>query len=306
MNRYQHEVAEMDRRHRLLTRALSFVGAAVVAMATLWSAGLPPSKWLQLASWWESSTPQSTPTATRPQDAAMPGAAVVSAAQVADKAAVEIASTIPAPLYLVATAPGRNSREGTAQIGTNPENPQTFTAGAILANGARLREIYAERVVLERGTETLTLYTSGKSSGALRDRSKGTEHLAIIGGAAAPAKVESPPERRLTDVVRSMPLYQDETLVGLRIVPGREAGLFAQLGLQTDDVITALEGAPIADASSATDLLRTLTDGAVINVTIRRGANTKIIALDGSLITAAQTRSALANQAGSMPGAPAI
>jgi len=36
------------------------------------------------------------------------------------------------------TARGRNAREGTARLGTHPENPQTYAAGAILANGARL------------------------------------------------------------------------------------------------------------------------------------------------------------------------
>ncbi|HSH64676.1 MAG TPA: hypothetical protein VLB84_02510 [Bacteroidia bacterium] len=41
MNRYQQEVAEMDRRHRLRVRGVSFTAAAVLAIAALWSAGLP-------------------------------------------------------------------------------------------------------------------------------------------------------------------------------------------------------------------------------------------------------------------------
>jgi len=35
MNRYQSEVAEMDRRRRLVVRGLSFVGAALLIMAAL-------------------------------------------------------------------------------------------------------------------------------------------------------------------------------------------------------------------------------------------------------------------------------
>jgi hypothetical protein len=49
-------------------------------------------------------------------------------------------STVPLPLILVRTQAGRNSREGFAQIGVNARTPQTYQAGAILANGAHLTD----------------------------------------------------------------------------------------------------------------------------------------------------------------------
>src|SRR5512147_151082 len=39
-------------------------------------------------------------------------------------------STQEMQLVLVATAPGRTPREGTATLGTDPRNPQTYAAGA--------------------------------------------------------------------------------------------------------------------------------------------------------------------------------
>jgi hypothetical protein len=51
-------------------------------------------------------------------------------------------------LVLVATSPGRTPRDGTASLGTDPRNPQTYAAGASLVNGAVLAEIHADHVVL--------------------------------------------------------------------------------------------------------------------------------------------------------------
>jgi type II secretory pathway component PulC len=64
-------------------------------------------------------------------------------------------------------------------------------------------------------------------------------------------------EDHLTDVVRSMPHYDGEQLTGLQVFPGQFASAFAQLGLRAGDIVTAINGSPIAEQAAATDMLRT-------------------------------------------------
>src|SRR4051794_33361966 len=74
-------------------------------------------------------------------------------------------SKTPLPLILTGTSPGRNAREGHAYIGVNKDSPQTYMAGALLVNGARLTEIYAQYVVLEKSGKSVRLYLLDSKEG---------------------------------------------------------------------------------------------------------------------------------------------
>jgi hypothetical protein len=67
-----------------------------------------------------------------------------------------------AGLALFATEIGRNAYEGRVLLGSTRQTAGTYAAGALLASGYRVREIYPQFVVLERdGVRTrLELSTS--------------------------------------------------------------------------------------------------------------------------------------------------
>ena len=197
-------------------------------------------------------------------------------------------SAVPQPLLLIATAPGRNPREGTARLGTEAHNPQTYSAGAILANRARLSEIHADHVVLERDGRRRLLYIEDKGP-QLRDEAD----LAMVGGAAPAPRTIQFAEDRLVDVIRHMPYYDGELFAGLQIFPGRHAGPFAQLGLKSGDVIVSIDAVPLADQAAAAELLHTLTEGAVLTVTVLRAGVRMDVSLDGTImLPAAQAEAA--------------
>ncbi len=197
-------------------------------------------------------------------------------------------SAVPQPLHLIATIPGRNPREGTARLGTDAQNPQTYSAGAILVNRARLIEIHADHVVLERDGRRRRLYIEGKGP-QISDESD----LAMVGGAAPAPRAIHFAEDRLVDVIRHMPYYDGELFAGLQIFPGRQAGLFAQLGLKSGDVIVAIDAVPLADQATAAELLQSLTEGAVLTVTVLRTTARTDVALDGTImLQAAQPEAA--------------
>jgi len=69
---------------------------------------------------------------------------------------------IASPLRLFAVRPGASSHEGIAVLGALEESSRTYVAGALLENGARLKDLYADHVVLIRGGTNYTLYLPQK------------------------------------------------------------------------------------------------------------------------------------------------
>ncbi|RPH54314.1 MAG: hypothetical protein EHM84_02050 [Lysobacterales bacterium] len=285
MNRYQREVAEMDRRHQLLVRALSFVGAAALIIVALWSAGLPPTAWWTGAhDWFAGMRGHSEERIATPQPSApisAPAATVVAAptAEVLPGSDSSISAT-PQALFLVATSPGRNKNEGTAQIGVNPDNPQTYVGGALLANGARLAEIHRDYVVLARDGRSaqLPLYRRNTPAASV------SGELLAVGGDQQVKVVAAVTREVLTDYLRPTPMYDGEVLRGYEVYPGMRADVFARLGLRAGDVITAINGLPLAEPHQAMELFRELTHGSAMTATIRRKGAVHRISIDGSLI----------------------
>lgn len=306
MNQYQREVAEMDRRRRLTVRLLSVLGTACVATLALWSAGLPPGKWFEALHQWTSrddafaaETRDSVPSApTKTNDAAAAASENIDTASHGTDSSV---SPRPLPLYLVVTTPGRNKNEGTARIGTSVENPQTYTSGAILANGARLAEVHKDHVVLTRGGMSAELYLYERDPRA-KQRSSDSALLMVSAEPLPQIAVEKVNDG-LTDYVRPSPVYDGEVLRGYQVYPGVRAGIFARLGLEPGDVITSINDAPLNEPSHSIELFAQLMRGVAVVATVVRKDATRRITLDGALISADQ-ESTEEPSASTTPGLP--
>ena len=195
-------------------------------------------------------------------------------------------SPIPLPLILVRTRPGRNSREGLAQIGVRAQSPQTYTAGALLANGARLTEIFDHYVVFERDGHAARLYLQGE---ARRDAGAAPA-LVSVGGTPEPASAVADSRYELTDYLRPSPVFRGDELHGYAVHAGREAGPFSQLGLQPGDVLTHINGMAVSNSSDSLTALQALTHGEVLAVEIERQGIRQTLSLDGSLLRHASSR----------------
>lgn len=200
-------------------------------------------------------------------------------------------SNVRLPLLLARTQRGRNSHEGFAEIGIRARSPQTYAAGALLANGARLTEIYDHYVVLERNGRTVRLDLQGEA----RAPAAPTDELLMVGGTSEKEVSMEVSEEPLTTYVRPTPLFKGDHLYGVALYPGREAGVLSDLGLQTGDVLTGINGRPISDAASAFAALRTIAQGALLNVDVERQGVSQPLSLDGSLVTRAISRASQPN-----------
>lgn len=260
----------------LLGRAVAPIGAALIVVVAAVFAG--PGWFEQLVRWTQPNprvAPAHEPVRSGPVGAPI---TVTPMRPLGNDSSV---SLVPLPLILVRTQPGRNSRDGFAQIGINARSPQTYTAGALLANGARLSEIYARYVVLERDGHSARLYLQGEGQ-PRREAEKG---LLTVGGTAPPVSVVAKSQENLTDYLRPSPVFVGNQLHGYALYPGRNPGPFSQLGLQPGDVLTGINGTSVSKSAGSLAQLHTLVDGEALTVEIERQGAPQTLSLDGSILT---------------------
>ena len=200
----------------------------------------------------------------------------------------------PLELVLVATSPGKTAREGTASLGTDPRNPQTYAAGAMLVNGARLAEIHRDHVVLELHGKQSVLSIGGRTAGD-------TAALTVGGAEVVNQELDTVPTSRedLSDVIRPEPYYERDEVAGIRVLPGRSSHQLETLGLKADDIIRTVEGKPIRSVDAAWQKIDdALSAGISIVVSIEREGALTSVYLDGSKLAQEQA------QVSSMPASP--
>jgi hypothetical protein len=266
---------------RIIARA---VAPVLMALAVFFSFYTNPEWYKQLRHWM---APAPRPPAAAKHQNAGPVGPPVTVTPPRPQGNDSSVSPAARSLILVRTQPGQNSREGLAQIGVNALSPQTYTAGALLVNGARLTEIYANYVVLVRSGSSARLYLQGEQY-PLPPKEQ-DDSLLVVGGTTPgrPAPVTS--QEPLTTYVRPSPVFDGTQLHGYALYPGQNSGAFSEMGLQSGDVVTRINGVA-ASASGSLAMLHTLVDGAALTVEVERGGAPQQLSIDGSILKNAITQ----------------
>ena len=192
------------------------------------------------------------------------------------------------PLILAGTLASTDPKAGLAIIGETAQNAKVYAVGGSVPGGMRLHEVYADRVVLENGGALETLLLPRKFAGGA-----GIGQPAAVAGNTEPPLAES--VQRLVaqgpevvgEVLRPMPTYANGQLKGFRVYAGRDRRKFAKLGLQAGDLVTSINGVPLADPQRGLEILRTLGSGGAANVTVERGGSSQQISIDAAQLSAA-------------------
>lgn len=136
-------VQNTRRKRRSLTiRLVNIAGGAVVILVIIWQTGMMSK------GWWEWFTAAKPIVVAKPS--ARPPPKAIGIAPPAPKGNDSSISPVPLQLVLVRVQLGRRITEGSAEIGVVRESPQTYQAGALLENGARLAEIHSDYVTLRK------------------------------------------------------------------------------------------------------------------------------------------------------------
>lgn len=217
-------------------------------------------------------------------------------------------------LTLVLVWAGRDPRRGMAILRDAEGAEHNYRVGQEVAAGVRLDQVLPDRVLLSRSgaIEVLPLVRDGEGTGstaaASAPRSAGKPGFATGGGVvSAPgpmisttgmgqvgapnvpmAGIDLEAVRKqlgadpleLARQITPLPVMENGKLVGVRLHAGANQALLSRLGLQPDDIVTAVNGVAVTDPSRIAGVVAGLGQSGKISVNVRRNGKTETLSVD--------------------------
>lgn len=176
---------------------------------------------------------------------------------------------------------------------SEPNGKQGFyRVGARLPGGAVLKEVHADRIILERSGRLETLRLPEEKINGARQKGGASRPPAsrrVPAPAARASREPTPREfrdivvkdpQRLTDIVQMSPYSKGGRFIGYRIQPGKNRALFTQFGLQSGDIVTAINGIAINSPTNGLSVLRSLATARQVSIEVERNGVKQTLQLD--------------------------
>jgi len=195
--------------------------------------------------------------------------------------AVVAASDTTLNLTLTGILFGKDEGHRQAIIASGGEE-RTYRAGQEVDGvaGAKVLDVWADRVLLEHQGNTEVLRFASQSEPAT---------AAVV--SAAPPRTGSRPagssaRHSANDFLRLMRKTQDGRLVGFAVLPGPNRNAFDVLGLQSNDVVTGIDGVALGDRGGDSLLLQRLAQGGSLTLTVLRSGSAQEVHVDADRLLA--------------------
>jgi general secretion pathway protein C len=189
------------------------------------------------------------------------------------------------PLVLTGVIAAEKPENGLAILGENANNTKLVAVGQPVPGGAKLYQVYADKVILDRnGTlESLMLPRQAQN----------------LGGPPPPPPplptAENPVVDRvrqlianepsaISEVIRPQPVFAQGKQKGFRVYPGRNRQAFTRIGLRPGDLVLAINGTPLDDPSRGQEIFNTLGSSSEAHVTVVRNGKQQDLTLQMSQI----------------------
>ncbi len=187
-------------------------------------------------------------------------------------------------LVLAGTIAGADPKSGWAIIGDTAQSARVYAAGASLPGGASLREVYADRVILDRGgrLESLPLPRLSGSAGPVQVSYVPPRPAAEPSLADNIRQFVAQDPQAVSEILRPQPVFAGGQQRGYRVYPGRNRAQFARLGLMPGDLVTAVNGTPLDDPNRGLETLRGVGAGSPVVLTVERNGQTQQVTVDPS------------------------
>ncbi len=175
-----------------------------------------------------------------------------------------------------------NGQRSRALIQTGRSDQDSFSVEDTITNGVKLHAIYANRVILDRSGrfETLTLESvkQAKSlTGVTRSQAVSSELAEDLGDVRQKILANPANAQRY---IRLQPERQNGSLVGYRIYPGADRGLFEKAGLKPGELVTAVNGQPLNNPAASLKLLSNLAQASSASVTLERDGQQRTVTVN--------------------------
>ena len=179
------------------------------------------------------------------------------------------------------------STGGRAIVGDPKGKEDNYGVGDPLPGGAKLSEIYPDRIILERNGRFETLRLPKELT--TPDSANAANRSAPRSGAASSASKVAAFQKYRKEIkqnpssfmnyVQAMPYREKGEFIGFKLQAGRQPDAFNQLGLQSGDIVKAINGVQIDSPASGMKAMRALGDGDTVNVTLLRGGQETSLSL---------------------------
>lgn len=162
-----------------------------------------------------------------------------------------------------------------AIVGDPRGKEESYAPGDPLPGGAKLSEIYPDRIILERGGrfETLRLPKKTMNTGSAAPGSSSRARTATSGNAAAFSRYRSEIKRNpssLMNYIRTTPERKDGKFIGFRLQAGKDPGAMKELGLVPGDIVTSINEVQIDSPAKGMKAMQALGEGDSVNVVLLR------------------------------------
>ena len=188
-----------------------------------------------------------------------------------------------------------NDDKAARAIISSGDRQEVYAIGDTLpaGNGVTLSKVMSDRAIVNNNGqyESLWLYTNDPNAQPISQAYVPPPNSAPVGrnwvserpGAMGP-EMQSPNEqaangvssevsRNLSDVV-AMSIYREGgQVVGYKIRPGRDAEKFKSLGLQTDDIVTAVNGMPLTNPAKIMEVYKNMGNTSSASLEIKRSGS---------------------------------
>ncbi len=211
-----------------------------------------------------------------------------------DQPAVIESNAVNTSLNLTLVGVVESSDENAARaIITSGDKQDVYAINAPLpvGNNVTLSKVMADRVIINNNGqyESLWLYQNDPNAPAASRAVSSPQPIAVKpaellsgrnGGAYGP-EMQTPDKdpalaevsRNLPDVVSFNPYKEKGELIGYKIRPGRDAEKFRAAGLQTDDIVTAINGTPLSNPAKIMEIYKNMGNTTSASLEIRRSGS---------------------------------
>jgi general secretion pathway protein C len=186
-----------------------------------------------------------------------------------------------------------NNKDSGQAIIANGRDDNLYQVGDEIGGLSKvsLLEVFADRVKLNnRGkAEILYLYPEGEriNSPASAPGSQASAFLEPVDSERQRLLNEDSPKiKKLSQIIRVVRERDKSTgdMLGFRVLPGRDRAGFDKSGLQTNDIITAIDGDKLTDLRSAMTIYRNKRDASQVSLMVSRQGSEISVDIDLSLL----------------------
>ncbi|MCU7923255.1 MAG: type II secretion system protein GspC [Candidatus Thiodiazotropha sp. (ex Dulcina madagascariensis)] len=187
---------------------------------------------------------------------------------------------------------GEESEKGAAIIGTSGSVQKYYKVGNAVMSGVTLQAVFEDRVVLLRNGQSEVLRfpkvsnTASRTAPRPKARAKSDfgpgPRVSSTGGRdlSQYRDMLSKEPLKIFEHIRFVPVRSREGMKGYRILPQKNRELYNQLGVRPSDLVTAVNGIPLANEREAVKLIEQLKEAQSLQVDIVRNGQPQSLTFD--------------------------